>query len=169
MLTTRFLWSWWSVLANLHPPRAARSSIRADRAAEAVLEEDAVAGRQNTRRFVRADRDACEQTGRRIVDLGSAFAQPDLVVDVESLLEAAGPGDLDQRDTLCGMACLHAGFAIMTVVEDGNRQVRRALHADCREPAQPHQHLTVAGDDENTAVGLRNGQPPAHHRRRTQR
>src|ERR1700730_9000980 len=164
MLTTRFLWSWWSVLANLHPPRAARSSIRADRAAEAVLEEDAVAGRQNTRRVVRADRDACEQTGRRIVDLGSAFAQPDLVVDVESLLEAAGPGDLDQRDTLCGMACLHAGFAVMIVVGDGHRQGRRALHADCRERAEPHQHLAITGDDEDTAVGPGNRQPEPDHR-----
>src|ERR1700730_18158276 len=166
MLTTRFLWSWWSVLANLHPPRAARSSIRAGRATEAVLEEDAVARRQNTRRLVRADRDACEPTGRRIVELGSEFAQPDLVVDVESLLEAAGPGALDQRDTLRGVARLHAGFAIMTVVEDGNRQVRRALHADCRERAEPHQHPAIPGDDENAAVGLRNGQPQADHRRR---
>src|ERR1700730_4538362 len=119
MLTTRFLWSWWSVLANLHPPRAARSSIRADRATEAVLQEDAVAGRQNTRRLVRADRDACKQTGRRIRELGSEFAQPDLVVDVESLLQAAGPGDLDQRDTLCGVARLRAGFAVMTRVASG--------------------------------------------------
>src|SRR5580700_11567630 len=166
MLTTRFLWSWWSVLANLHPPRAARSSIRADRATEAVLEEDTVAGRQNARRLVRADRDACEDAAPQIVDLGSEFAQPELVVDVESLLEAAGPGDLDQRDTLCGMARLHAGFAVMTVVEDGNRQVRRALHADRRERAQSHQHLTVAGDDENAAVGLGNRQPQADHRRR---
>src|SRR5580704_942603 len=166
MLTTRFLWSWWSVLANLHPARAARSSIRADCATEAVLEEDAVAGRQNTRRFVRADRDACEQTGRRIVELGSEFAQPDLVGDVESLLEAAGPGDLDQRVTLCGMAPLHAGFAVMTVVEDGNGKVWRALHPNRREPAQPHQHLTVAGDDENAAVGPGDRQPQPDHRRR---
>src|SRR5580704_18757958 len=146
MLTTRFLWSWWSVLANLHPPRAARSSIRADRATEAVLEEDTVAGRQNARRLVRADRDACEEAGPRIVDLGSEFAEAGLVVDVESLLEAAGPGDLDQRDTLRGMARLHAGFAVMTVVEDGNRQVRRALHADCRESDETHKQLTVDGD-----------------------
>src|ERR1700686_3536560 len=115
MLTMRFLWTWWNLLANLHPPRAAGSSIRGDRAAEAVLEEDAVARGQDARRLVGAPR---------------------------------------------RMSRLHARFAVMAVVEDGNREVRRALHADRRERAEPHQHLAVAGDDGDPAVGPGARQPP---------
>jgi hypothetical protein len=52
-----------------------------------------------------------------------------------SIPQARDPG---QRDGAVGMACLHPGLAIVAVVEDRNREVRRALHADRRERAQPH-------------------------------
>ena len=94
-------------LPNLHPALAARSSFRADRAAEAVLQKNAVARRQHARRLVGADRDPGEQRGRRVGEAGGKLAQPELVADVERLLEAAGLRDADQIDaSAVWLACM---------------------------------------------------------------
>ena len=63
------------------------------------------------------------------------------------------------------MARLHASLAVMAVVEDNDGEVRRLLDADGGERAHPHQHLAVAGDDENAFVRLRQSETKANHRR----
>lgn len=46
-------------------------------------------------------------------------------------------------------------------VQYHDAEVGELLRADCGERAQPHQLLTVAGDDDDAALGLRQRQPEA--------
>jgi len=50
---------------------------------------------------------------------------------------------------MCGVRGLHAGLRIQAVVDHHDREVARPLHADGGKRAYPHQHLAIAGGDDD--------------------
>ena len=67
--------------------------------------------------------------------------------------EAAGLGDADEVDPHPGMARLHAGLAIMVVVQHHDREVFWKNSADGQQPANPHELLAIARDDRHPFPG----------------
>ena len=72
----------------------------------------------------------------------------------EGVGEAARLGDRDQIDAAGGVARLHAGLAVVPVVEHDDDEILRLLHPDGGERAHAHQHLAVAGEHGDAALGL---------------
>ncbi len=76
--------------------------------------------------------------------------------------QARGRGDgIDAR---LRRARLHAGLAVMRIVEDDNREILRLLDADRGEAAQAHEEVAVAGDHGDAAVGPRQRKSKPDHR-----
>ena len=60
----------------------------------------------------------------------------------------------------CVCARLHAGFAVMRVVEHDDGEIFRLLDADGGEAADAHQHVAVAGKHGDAALsGLASASP----------
>src|SRR5439155_27319342 len=125
-------WSW-------HGPRLSPGdewcgeSLRGshpERAAEAQLEVDAVAGRQHARRLGGCDGDAGEERAVGLVQQGGEA--PELVRRrrLMNQPDAAGLRDAGEIGAARAVALLHAGLAVEAVVEHDDRQVRRLHHAD---------------------------------------
>ena len=67
------------------------------------------------------------------------------------------------------MRFLHAGFTVALVIEHHDGEVARALCTDGGETPQAHQHLAIPGDDEHSALGLRERKAQTDHARRPHR
>jgi len=61
---------------------------------------------------------------------------------------------------------LHPRFAVALVVDDDHGEIRRLLHADPSRASESHQHLAIAGDHHDAALGLREREAEADHCRR---
>jgi hypothetical protein len=83
--------------------------------------------------------------------------------------KTAGFGNADEIDAGIRVARLHAGLAVMAVVEHHDGEICWLLDADRREAAEAHQHLAVAGDHRGAAVGTRKRKPETNHRRTAHR
>src|ERR1700686_5307918 len=83
--------------------------VDAERAAETVLQVDAVAQWQYPRRLVGADRDAGEQGVCGAVYPAGEILQRRHLADVERRRDAAGAGDPAQAHPGIGVARLHSG------------------------------------------------------------
>jgi len=85
------------------------------------------------------------------------------VGDVQRIGEAARLGDRYEIDAGMGVARLHAGFAIVLVVEHDDHEIFRLLDADRGEAAEPHQGLAVAGEHEHAALRFRQREAEPDH------
>ena len=79
--------------------------------------------------------------------------------------KTAGRRGRREIDAGAGGARLHAGGAVVAVVETDDRKIFRLLDADGGERAERHQHVAVAGDHGDAAVGARQREAEAHRRR----
>src|SRR5262249_5478492 len=93
----------------------------------------------------------------------AAFAELGVVRNRASALDAGAGGDFFEIDTEARMALLITGLAVMAVVDDKDRQVRRVQDRDRRERADIHQELAVAGRDQHALVGTREGKAQPDH------
>ena len=136
--------------------------------AQTILDVNGVARRQGSRQILRLDfYDVETRPQGAIRDRLSNRIHPRLIGDNVGLREARGACDRREIDTEAGMAHLHAGFAIMAVVEDDDDEIGRRCDCDCRQAPQAHQLFAVAGHDQHFAIGHRLRQPQADQRRRT--
>jgi len=95
--------------------------------------------------------------------------EPRVVGNVKHGIDAAAARHARKADAVVGVAALHARLGVAAVVEDRDREVRRARDADRRKPTQPHQHLAVTGHDEDSPLGLRQREAEPDHRGRAHR
>src|SRR5271154_5224123 len=79
-------------------------------------------------------------------------------------LEAATERHGGEIDTGTGVTRLHAGLAVMGVIEDDDDEIVRLLDADGGEAADAHEHVAVARDRDDAAAGLRQSKPKRDHR-----
>ena len=80
------------------------------------------------------------------------------------VLETAGQRHGDEIDARMSVARLHAGLAVVRVVEHDDGEIFRLLDADGGEAAHAHQHVAIAGQHGDAAIGLRQSEPEADHR-----
>ena len=98
--------------------------------------------------------------------IAAAPSISDDLLDVRKSAGLRGGGEIDAGG---GMARLHAGGAVVPVVEHDDREIFRLLDPDGGEAAHSHQHVAVAGDHRHAAVRPRQRKAQAHHRGRAHR
>src|SRR5579883_232142 len=135
------------------------------RRAEAVLEERAVARRKDERRVFRGDLHLGEERPLMPPQRRAQSLDAGAVTDRLGDGEATGGRDRREVDAMRGVGFLHARLAVALIVEHGEGEVGRPLDADGGKAAHAHQHLAIAGDDENAAPRLRQCQAKPDHRR----
>src|SRR6202023_3465252 len=79
------------------------------------------------------------------------------------MFETAAKCHSDEVDAGMSVARLHAGLAVMGIVEHDNRKVLGLLDADGGETAHAHQQIAIARQYGDTALGLRQRQPKPDH------
>src|SRR5271154_489371 len=122
----------------------ALTSVRgeSEMVAEPVLDEDRVAGRQRARRVFSRDLDNVEP--RPFGGLKNGPRQLLHVFDARerrAIGKTAGLGDFRKINPMARVAKLHAGLAIMVVVDNGDDEVARSGDRDSGEAAEGHQLL----------------------------
>src|SRR5262245_4668953 len=83
--------------------------------------------------------------------------------DKSCIVEAASFGNRDKIDAGIRVTRLHAGLAVMAIVQDKHGEICRLLDANGGEAAQAHQHLAVTGDHSDATFGLRKRKTEADH------
>src|SRR5260221_11974684 len=120
-----------------------------------VLDERAISRGQCALRIAGCNLDPRET--RPMADVVQVGTEPGDALEVRYLcdgVEARALGDDFQSRAEPGMAELHARLAIVTVVENGNRQIEGLLDGDRQQAAKTHQCLAVTGDDNNRPLRL---------------
>jgi tripartite-type tricarboxylate transporter receptor subunit TctC len=131
---------------------------------EPLLDGDAVAARDNALLIVGLDLRMDEDRALPGVKQGSHRGRAVEPRDSFDTPKSAGlrrSGEIDARG---GMARLHAGGAVVPIVEDDNREIVRLFDSDGRQAAHSHQRIAVARDHRHAAVRARERKPQADHR-----
>jgi hypothetical protein len=146
-----------------------RSTPPRSRATEPGLEVDPVARWQHARRLVGEDRNTGEEGAFLRLSAPGKIGERRLVGDVDRRRDTTGVRDADQIDGAVGVARLHPGLGVASVVEDRDRQIGRRLDADRRQRAKAHQRVAVAGHHQHRPIGPRDREAKPDHRRAAHR
>ena len=109
----------------------------------------------------RRDRHLEERRAGPGLDPGQHRGDVLLPGDAGGVGDPEAAGHRDQVGTQAGVAALHAGLAVVPVVEHDHGQVGRLPGPDRAQGADAHQLLAVAGDHHDRALRLRDRDPQA--------
>ena len=104
-----------------------------------------------------------EQRPGRVIQLGYPGLQLGVRGDRVSKRKSSRLGHACEVHAACGVRGLHAGLGIQLIVDDHDRQILDFLSGDGGQRTQPHQHLTIAGNHQHAARGLRDGDSHPNH------
>ena len=123
----------------------------------------AVAGRQHAGRLVGRNRGLHKDRAAAVMHQITDTSGIGHVIDMKRIGESASLRHPDKIDSGRGMARLHAGLAVMPVVQHDDGEILRLLDPDGGKAAEPHQGFAVAGQHRDPARGLRERQAEADH------
>src|SRR5215831_12920730 len=131
------------------------------RLAKAAAQVRAIARCKLDPRRLGRDLDRCEDRTGPAVERLLESVQFGLRPDGFGHCESATARDGGEIDAMSRVRALHAGLRVEAVVNHDHREVRRARSTDRGKRPQPHQHLAVAGHDNDAppALGVRESEP----------